>query len=249
MRYGLVGGVLLALAWMPAAALAGSFNVTPVKLYFADARSSKVLRITNDGTATVPIQVIVKSWRQDAVGEPVYDDTDDLVFFPAILELAPGQQRLIRIGYQGPEAGAAERTYRLFLEEIPGPEAGARGLNMTLRLGVPVFIGPARTVTNAVLGAPALAGGTLTIPVENKGNHHVVIGEIKATGYDAGGVARFTRSGRGWYVLAGMKRAFTLQVPEGGCADSHEIAITADADGRDLAGRLTVDAAGCAPTP
>jgi fimbrial chaperone protein len=249
MRYGLVGGFALALAWMPVAALAGSFNVMPVKLFFNDPGAAKVLRITNDGTGTIPVQVIAKRWSQDAGGAPVYEDTDDLVFFPALLELNPGQQRLVRVGYQGPAAGAAERTYRLFLEEIPSAEGVTRGLNMTLRLGVPVFVAPTRDLEEAVIDGPSLAGGVLTVPVANRGNRHVVVGRITATGRDGEGTARFTQTGRGWYVLPGVRRGFTLEVPADACAGSREIEIEVDASGRDLTARLAVDAADCVAAP
>ena len=128
------------------------------------------------------LQVGTKAWSQNDQGAPVYQDTPDVVVFPKLLTIEPKEERLLRVGYRGPRTGEVERTYRLFIEEVPvGAEAKA-GLSMNLRIGVPLFIAPHKTRRDVVLGDLALADGNLDVPVENRGNVHVVVGRMTAAG-------------------------------------------------------------------
>jgi len=233
----------------PAPARAGAFAVVPVKLEMDGRATTTVLRITNQGEAQVAVQVSTKTWSQDADGQPVYADTTDVVVFPKLLTIEPGEERLLRVGYRGPQAGKTERTYRLFLEEISvGGEAKA-GLSMNLRIGVPLFVAPDRARRAPALKALALDDGTLGVTVENRGNVRMVVGRITAAGVEEGGTKRVLAEQRGWYVLAGHSRTFRLQLPPEACRASRAIEFSADADGTELSGRLDVDAARCAPAP
>ena len=58
----------------------------------------------------------------------------------------PGEQRNIRIGTAAPP-GASEKTFRIFIEELPAPAAGSSGglpgqVTIRTRLGIPIFLGP-----------------------------------------------------------------------------------------------------------
>jgi fimbrial chaperone protein len=240
--------VLGALA-APVPARAGAFTVVPVKLDM-DARSnSAVLKVTNQGDAQVAVQVTAKAWTQDDGGDPVYEDTPDVVVFPKLLTIDPGEQRLLRVGYRGPRSEEAERAYRLFLEELPLATEPQAGLAMTLRLGVPLFVAPRRARRDTVLKGLDLADGDLGVTVENRGNVRVVVGKITAAGEEADGTLRVLAEQRGWYVLAGRTRTFRLTLPAEPCRASRAIELSAEAGGTKLSGRLDVDAARCAPAP
>jgi len=230
-----------------APARAGSFAVVPVKLDLDARTTTAVLKVTNQGTAQVAVQVSAKAWTQGPQGDPVYEDTPDVVVFPKLLTIEPGEERILRVGYRGPKAGDTERAYRLFLEEIPVAAEPEAGLAMTLRLGVPLFVAPRKARRAPALGALALADGTLAVTVENRGNAHVVVGRITAASVEADGTRRVLAEQRGWYVLAGSRRAFPLALPEEACRASRAIEVSADADGTPLSGRLDVDAVRCAP--
>jgi fimbrial chaperone protein len=244
---GLVGLFGLLAVAVPGPARAGSFAVVPVKLDLDARTTTAVLKVTNQGPAQVTLQASAKTWTQNADGDPVYEDTPDVVVFPKLLTIEPGEERILRVGYRGPKTGDTERAYRVFLEELPlsaGPEAG---LAMTLRLGVPLFVAPHRPRALPALGALELTDGTLGVTVENRGNVRVVVGRILAAGVEADGTKRVLAEQRGWYVLAGDHRTFRLPLPEEPCRASRAIELSADAEGTELAGRLDVDAARCAP--
>jgi fimbrial chaperone protein len=248
-----IGGIVLAglvglvAVLLPAPARAGAFSVVPVTLDMNARTTTAVLKVTNQGDAQVAVQVSAKTWTQGPDGDPVYADTPDVVVFPKLLTIDPGEERILRVGYRGPKAGDAERAYRLFLEEIPVAATPETGLALTLRMGVPLFIEPRRPRPAPALAALALEDGTLGVTVENRGNARVVVGRILVAGVDADGTKRVLADQRGWYVLAGARRTFRLALPAEGCRASRAIELSADADGTALSGRLDVDAARCAP--
>jgi len=234
---------------VPAAARAGAFAVVPVKLEMDARATTAVLRVTNQGEAQVAVQVSAKAWTQGPEGEPEYTDTPDVVVFPKLLTIEPGEERLLRVGYRGPKADEAERTYRLFLEEIPVDAGPRAGLAMNLRLGVPLFVAPRRPRPAPSLKGLALEDGTLGVTIENRGNVRVVVGRMTAAGVETGGTKRVLAEQQGWYVLAGRSRTFRLRLPPESCAASRAIELSADVDGTELAGRLDVDVARCTPAP
>lgn len=245
----LAAALATCIASAPAPALAGAFAVVPVRLDMGTQSPTGVLKVTNHGDVPVPIQVTAVTWSQDSNGEAVYADTLDLVVFPKLLTIPPGQEHVVRVGYRGPGAGEVERTYRLFLEELPIPETPASGLTMNLRLGVPVFVAPEQLRAGPSLSGLGVAQGVLGVTVENGGNSHFVVGRIAAEGTDAAGERRFVVEDRGWYVLAGGRRTFILDLPEAGCRASRAIRVSVEVEGGDLSGRLDVDPARCAPAP
>jgi len=248
MRIGLIG-LLLGLC-LPAQALAGSFNVVPVKLNLGPGRATAILKITNQGDASVPVQVSVRAWSQDERGEAVYADTEDVVAFPRLLSIAPGEERVVRVGYQGPDVNdAPERAYRVFLEELPGAGGPVPGLTMNLRLGVPVFVAPRRARARPEVKDLTMRDGVLAVTVANPGDAHVVVGRMAAVGVAPDGSRDPLSEARGWYVLAGRTRTFRVSLPADACRASRVIELKAEAEGTDLTGRLDVDPARCAPAP
>lgn len=104
---------------LPASAFSGQWQVLPIRLDLDQATRSGVLSITNQGKAPLTVDVAASRWLQDATGKDYYEKTDDLIFFPKTLTIAPGKERVIRTGIKVP-AVKDENTYRLFIEERPG---------------------------------------------------------------------------------------------------------------------------------
>jgi fimbrial chaperone protein len=245
--------VLLALAALLAAApgptLAGEYSVSPLRIDLdRDARSG-VVTLTNSGTAPIDFQVSVLEWTQDAGGQDRYAPTGDVVFFPRILTVAPGESRVVRVGIQSPPA-MVERAYRLFIEPIPerSGEPLPPGVNIAvnLRFALPVFARPPKPEVAAEIDGSAIHAGKLTFSLRNGGNVHLRFDEgVTVVGRDAQGGEVFTRRVDARYVLAGASRPLTLDIPRELCRRVAALELTAQAERLTTSRRLAVSRANC----
>src|SRR5262245_20832967 len=105
---------------LPRAAHASEFDVSPVTLTLNGQMTSTMLTITNRGSEAVRFHVSAFAWDQRPDGEMVLNPTTDVVFFPAMLTLNPKEARNLRVG-TNVKPGAVEKTYRIFVQELPPP--------------------------------------------------------------------------------------------------------------------------------
>lgn len=197
---------------LPIGAVAGGFTVAPIKVFIKGAKKSAVIKVTNDGGQEAGLQMSAVAWGQDEAGGNIFEETKDIIFFPKITRVKAGETKTIRIGYQG-AAGANEKTYRIFIQELASAKSALDSLGFTVKMTVPIFIAPTRAVAERSLDSVALAGGRALIEFKNSGNAHTVVNKVSAIGLDKGGKEVFRTEIGGWYVLAGLVRAYALDVP------------------------------------
>ena len=126
----------------PRSAEAGQFKISPVRLYLGADRPSDVLRVSNRGVEPLLLHLNVQAWDHPA-GRDRFQDTRDVLLNPMIFELAPGQQRLVRIGLMRPSGVEHEQAYRLFIREVPQlVRRKRRQIDTVLHVSMPVFRGP-----------------------------------------------------------------------------------------------------------
>ena len=170
---------LLALLLVPGtgglASAATTFTVSRVQVFLSAHVKSEMLTVGNVSAEALRFQLSVFGWDQDPQGELVLTPTRDIVFFPPLFSLAPGEQRNIRIGTATPPA-ATEKTYRIFIEELPpsdAPSGGAPGrVTIRTRLGVPIFLKPGKEVMSGRIEGLALRQGRVSFELRNTGNVH-----------------------------------------------------------------------------
>src|SRR5512141_2213007 len=105
---------------IPALADAGEWRVTPIRLDLGREAKTGVLTVANDGDDKLQVQMNAMEWTQDANGKDVYTETKDIIVFPKIMILNGKEEKILRAGIKMP-AATKEKTYRLFIQEIPGP--------------------------------------------------------------------------------------------------------------------------------
>jgi P pilus assembly chaperone PapD len=157
------------------------------------------------------------------------------------MELEPDAKRLVRVGAKGP-AGAAERAYRLFIEEQPDPAADTSRAQIALyfRFGVPVFLRPAAPRLQPEAAEPTLSGGKISIQVRNPGNQNFRL--VKLTFSDGAG---YQQDVGGWYSLAGTQRTYTADIPRDVCRKASAFSVALEGEGFRLDRKLDVDPANC----
>jgi len=205
---------------------ASNFSIDRTRVELSKGHSSEVITILNRSTEPLRLQVTGFRWSQ-AAGEPmVLEPTDEIVFFPTVLQLEPGTSRQVRVGYLGTPA-ARERTYRIILEELPPAPTGTDNLVRVLtRLNVPVFVDAARPTPSPRLGAVAREGATVIVPVHNDGSSHVMIEAVGVSAVDVQGRRLFSQEVSGWYVLAESANVFNVALPaECGAAATFHISV------------------------
>jgi fimbrial chaperone protein len=241
-----VAGILLSAAH----GYCGQWRVAPARIFLDRDIKSSVITVVNEGDEKVNLQGKAMEWTQDAEGKDVFKETTDLVFFPRMLLMNKGEQKIIRAGMKIP-AAAKEKTYRLFIEEIPQPRKGPADvaqLTVAVRFGVPVFVKPLKEEVKGEIAQAALAKGVVSVAVKNAGNTHFRISDITLKGTNSQGAETFATKIDGWYLLADAARSYTSPVPAGKCAETAQIEIVVSTDAKiTLKRQLNVEKGQCLP--
>lgn len=227
--------------WAASGALAAEFSVTPIRVDLSPGAPSETITVTNHAKDKLRVGVRLMEWSQDAEGKDVYKDSSDLVYFPRQLEVEGDSKRLVRVGLKTPP-GAAERAYRLFIEEQPEPavDPGRAQVSFYFRFGVPVFVPPAAPKSQPQLGEPKLQSGKLSISVANPGNQHFRLTKVVIT--DASG---YRQELAGWYSLAGSQRTYSADIPRDVCRKGGNLSIALEGENLRLDRKVDVDPASC----
>jgi fimbrial chaperone protein len=215
------------------AAQAGNFTVQPMRLELGGTARSTALTVRNDEPQAQSFSVRAMAWRQDDAGQDHYEDATDLVYFPRLLTVEAGQEAVVRVGVrQG--SGALERSYRLFLEELPptlAPQAGGGAqVRMLVRFGAPLFVRPLQPRRELAVEGLALAEGQVRWELRNTGNRHERLEQATVRGLDAAGAERFSQPVEARYLLAGTRRRFAIALPPGACQGLARIALAVRTD-------------------
>lgn len=171
----LVGAVALCCGFSAHAYL----EISPVKIELSQKQPIASLSLKNHKDVAVLIQSEVLSW--DIVdGQDVYAPTDEVLFNPPVFELAPGKTQVLRIGLAHPGPLDTQRTYRIFVQEVPDANPDAGGLRVALQFSVPVLAQPS-VVHERDLAAdqPSLQADTLKFRVTNAGNTVSIVRSVR----------------------------------------------------------------------
>ncbi len=228
-------------------ARASAFSVSPTRLMLTPGVTSAVLTLTNASTNPVRFQLSAFTWDQSEDGRMRLVDTTDIVFYPPLLTIEAGQSRRVRVGAVVPIA-ALEKTYRLFVEELPDHRGGAgpeAGIHVRTKMGVPIFLGAPRPTTRTIVENLELADGDMYFHVSNRGTAHVLLQKVQIRGLSASGEQVFARSVDGWYLLAGRHLRFRIPVPPAQCAQAATIAVVAESDRGPANARLALTRSNC----
>jgi fimbrial chaperone protein len=228
-------------------AQAAEVQVSPVIVRLSPAARSAIVVVKNQGQETARFELQARSWEQSLAGEMVLGPTSDLAVYPPMITLAPGEERNVRIGAITP-FGGVEKAYRVFLQEMPPPETaeGPTQIRVLSRIGLPVFLAPAKAVERTRLLDLAARGGKVTFRLVNEGTIHVRPASVKLAGLAAGGKSTFETELAAWYVLPGGERVYEVEIPPEACGATRELEVSAKLTREVIRASLATPSA-CAP--
>ncbi len=247
------GSVLTLAAFLLAqvsTAWASTFTVNPIQLVLSGRTTSGLLTLRNTSTETLRFQLNTYSWDQSPLGEMVLAPSGDLVFFPQLLMLAPGEERNVRIG-AAIAPGPVEKTYRIFIEELPPRQRSlappGSEVRILTRMSIPIFVRPTKALAAGRIETMAVKQRRLAFQIKNGGTVHFVVQTILITGNGASGQPVLSRELQGWYLLAGGTRLYDLELPPGECERLRSLTVKVQTTDKTLTERLEVSPSACAP--
>jgi fimbrial chaperone protein len=209
-----------------------TFNIMPTRIVIKGRETTASLLLRNDSKQTVRFQVTAFQWSNDRDSQIVLKPTTDLVFFPTLFTVEPGQSRRLRVA-ASQRAVERELTYRLLIEQLPShAEAQPTGVQMLMRASVPVFVQPPTLVARAAIEHTEIADGRVSFDVRNLGTTHVMIVQADVRGVPAAGQAPYTQRLPGWYLLSGETRTYHVTLPPEVCRAQQKLTISITFDGK-----------------
>lgn len=229
---------------LPAAAEA-SWRVVPIRVDLSARSKTGSFKVINEGDTTLRFQLNASLWEQDGDAKDQYAATGDLVFFPRILTVPPGEERMVRTGYKVPAADR-EKTYRLFIEQIPEKTStSAAQVSILIRFGVPIFSAPLQPKAAAEIRDIAAAAGNIDFTLDNTGNVNVQIHTLAVKALDKAGQELYTESVKGWYLLSGKQRRHTIPLRNQDCRRTAQAEILIKTDKLDFSRLIELDPERC----
>lgn len=241
--------LLLLLALLcPWPVVAGDWRVIPILLQLDQKTRSGVVTLYNEGQNKVSLQVKSYAWSQDSAGKDQYQEDAELIFFPRLLTIEPGKSQVLRVGLQIPATGV-EKTYRLFIEEIPEARNADQGatIAIALRFGLPIYAAPLKSESRGEFVEAILAKGKVETVIKNTGNIRFRIQTVQLIGKDASGGEMWRQKLDGWYLLSGVSRPYIFTLPTEECRKTATLELLADTDREDIATVIKVDPQACIP--
>lgn len=205
---------VLGLPLMPAHA--GDFSISPLRLDLSATSRTAAMTVRN-GEREALVQAEVVLWEQ-VDGEDRLTTTRDLLVSPAVFTLPAKGSQLVRVALRGPPVDTTrELSYRLILQEVPqtaNPEF--TGLQVALRLSIPVFVANEGTTGAEITWSAAAASDGLTLTAKNTGDVHTRIHGFSVA--PAAGDAQPLVQPVGSYLLPGQARSWSLSQADASAA-------------------------------
>jgi len=175
--------------------------------------------------------------------------TEDLILFPSLITLEGKETRKVRLG-AAVARGASEKTYRVFIEELPSKEAqpppGGQ-VRVLTRLSIPVFLQPPKIAFQGQVTDFKVQDGTASFDIRNIGNSYFSARQIEVIGYEASGRLLFKQQFEGWYILAAGRRHYDVRLSRQDCQTLVRLTVGVQTSVTPLKGEIDVSPGACGP--
>ncbi len=192
---------------------------------------------TNSSDTPTVVQLQIVAWSQEN-GEDVYTPSRNLLATPPIFTVAPGSQQTVRVGMRTEPDARQETCYRLVLTDVPpAPTPEFRGVQIALRMGIPVFVEPAvDTGPTLKWSVKLLSPLELQLSAANNGNAHAQVLKWELKSPDQ---SKLLAQNTGGYVLPGTSHTWMVKLASPLAANT-PLEVTADTDRGTLHAQLVL---------
>jgi fimbrial chaperone protein len=191
-------------------AAAATWEIDPVRVELSPQQQTAAIKIKNNSNQPTKIQINVVAWSQSE-GKEVYTQSKELLVSPPMVTIAANSEQIIRAALRRHADATNELSYRINLQELPAqPAPGFTGLQVALRIGLPVFVKPksGKASPKMLWSVTRIAGDTLKVELHNQGNAHVQVSDFAL--YIPGEELALVKESGSSYVLAGQAHEWLL---------------------------------------
>ncbi|TWG94945.1 fimbrial chaperone protein [Mesorhizobium sp. J18] len=227
MKLLIVAAVGILLNVLASTTFAASLRVAPVVLDLKAPTAASTIRIWNDESRPINVQVRIFRWSQRN-GEDFYEATNDVVASPPITTLQPGGENLIRIVRTTKRPVQAEESYRIVVDELPDPSRRKSGtVVLVVRHSIPVFFSRTDAAgANPSWSVRPLRGG-YQVTVRNGGAQRLKVSNLALS--DNGRVVG-KKDGLVGYVLGNATASWIVPGTGAGRPSGGSLTISADSE-------------------
>jgi fimbrial chaperone protein len=206
----------------------GTFTVTPVRIQVSASRPNAILQIVNREDASVTLQAHVVAWSSDGQND-VYVESDEIVLNPPIALVGGHQAQAIRMGLRKLNDSTQERSYRLILEEVPGPpKPGFTGIRTIVKMSIPIFASPKAAIAPKLSWqAVRMSDSRVKLIATNQGSAHIQIKSMNVTGADS--PDPYVKGVQPTYLLPNQQREWFIDDVRAQAANRIKVAAVTDA--------------------
>lgn len=219
---------------VPSLARGASWEVDPVRVELSQKQQTSAITIRNISPESTTIQLKAVAWTQ-AEGKDVFKPTKELLISPPIVTIPANGEQIIRVALRKKSVGMNELTYRINLQELPArPTPGFTGLQVALRIGVPVFVKPqkGKGLPQGAWVIAQMPDARLKVGVQNHSNEHLQISDISL--FVPGSTQAIAVESGSSYVLAGQAREWVLKSNSNESISGGRIQLKANTDAGDV---------------
>ncbi len=211
----LLTGLALSLG-LAITAQAADVTLMPVTVKLDRANDRATVQVTNSGNDPVLMQAEAIAWTR-VNGQDHDGPTSDLIVNPPVFTVQPGQTQVLRLGLRRNQELVQEGTYRVVLREVPMPRASdvlnvSGSVRVLVALRVPVYVAPQQVRRTEQWSLQRQPDGSLMAQVQNTGNVHLKVGELRVPG--EGGMT-LAQQGPASVIFPGEQRRFRLVAAAG----------------------------------
>jgi fimbrial chaperone protein len=231
MKQGLLRRLAIIAVGILVASGAQAVTISPVMIELTPARRVAAVTVSNESDLPLILQTEALAWTQPK-GEDLNEETEDLLVVPPIAEIKPGGSQIFRVTLRRPAPAAAERAYRLVLDDVSEIKKETEGVGVTFSFShrLPVFVaGTGKIGPKPRLGVCSPAASSGCVRLDNEGDRFFQVRRLTVEGGDW-----HKEMGAGTRVLAGAWKQWTFAWPT-----KHAGPLTVNAE--TSAGPLTIE--------